>query len=159
MNILDVRNYEHLDYFKTDIQQVFGFIQRSDDKKELAEYVNHHANVFSNLPEDAYNLITVMTHTEKLEQLRETVRTEGGDVDVCKAIQDMIEDGKIEGKVEIMVKNIAAIRKKYNKHLSTSEAAEALEWEEAEISQVYELITHNPEFTDAQIAEVVLKDS
>ena len=86
MNILNVRDFEHLEYFKTDLQQVFGFIQKSDDKKQLAEYVQEHKEVFSNLPEDAYNVISVTAHADTLVDLKKNATNKGGKVNMCKEI-------------------------------------------------------------------------
>ena len=150
MNILNVRDFEHLEYFKTDLQQVFGFIQKSGDKKQLAEYVKEHEEVFSNLPEDAYNVISAVTYTGKLVELKKDIANEGGNLNVCKAIEDMINDGKIEYKISL-------IRKKYAKHLTPIEAADALEITEDEVTKFYKLIDLHPDFTDSQIAELFIQ--
>jgi len=39
IHLLEVRKFEDLDNFKTDLKYVFGFLQRDEDKAELEKYV------------------------------------------------------------------------------------------------------------------------
>lgn len=61
--------------------------------------------VFSNLPEDAYDFLSVMAGIRNLQLIKLKIQTEGGGFDMCKAIKEMcgIVDkkvGKREGKKE-----------------------------------------------------------
>lgn len=96
IHLLEVRRYENPEHFHTDLQQVFGFLQRENDKKTLADYVKEHEDVFRNLSEDAYDMISVLTRTEELQGLKKEYE-EGGRVNMCKAIDDMVKDGRREG--------------------------------------------------------------
>lgn len=96
LNLLEIRKYPYLERFQTDIRYVFGFLQNAEDKEKLIAYMRENSETFSKLDEEAYDLIAVMSKTSQLKQLKKICRNEGG-TDMCKAIDDMIEDGKKEG--------------------------------------------------------------
>ncbi|MCQ5386647.1 transposase, partial [Hungatella hathewayi] len=58
---------------------------------------------------DAYDVITVMSGSKELEAVKETYREKGEKINMCEAIRGMIEDGRLEGKLEaeqIVAKNM-----------------------------------------------------
>ena len=81
------------------MQQVFGFLQRESNKEALKAYVNRHKAVFGNLSDDAYDMISVMTHSDELMERRDDCEQEDRG-DMCQAIKEMIEDGRQEGRLE-----------------------------------------------------------
>lgn len=97
VNLLDVRRYPYLERFRTDIRQVFGFLQNDNDKEHLKNYVAQHREVFSNLADDAYDLLCVMSRVEILKQYKQKCSTPKGGYNMCKAIDDMITDSRNEG--------------------------------------------------------------
>ena len=100
IHLLEIRKYEQLDKFHTDIQYVFGFLQREMDKEELKTYVHQHREFFSQLTTDAYDVISVISHSKMLIDRKNEFEAEGGEYNMCRAIEEMIEEGKIEGKIE-----------------------------------------------------------
>ncbi|MDO5041790.1 MAG: hypothetical protein Q4D95_06850, partial [Peptoniphilus sp.] len=89
--------YPHLDRFQTDLQVVFGFLQNTNDKTQLVQYVHKHKDSFSHMKEDAYDLLCAMSNTKELKILNEQAASQGGECDMCKAIEDLIADSKAEG--------------------------------------------------------------
>ena len=74
-------------------------------------------------------MITALSHTKQLREMKSAVLTEGGKVNMCKAIDDMIEDAREEGKydtLKILIKREA---------ISISVAAEVLGVTEEELKQ------------------------
>ena len=68
-----------------------------------------HRESFEQLSEDAYDIITVMSGSKELEAVKETYREKGEKINMCEAIRGMIEDGRLEGKLEaeqIVAKNM-----------------------------------------------------
>lgn len=99
IHLLEVRKYPDLDHFHTDIRDVFGFLQNAEDAQGLESYVREHKERFSELREDAYDLICVMAHSKELKQMKSDYRTEGG-YNMCQAIADMIENSVQRGRTE-----------------------------------------------------------
>ena len=98
MHLIEVRRYEEYENFRTDLREVFGFLQRAEDKDRLREYLEANEEKFENLSTDAYDMISVMGHSKELQEIREKYHKEkGGRSNMCQAIKDMIEDGRQEG--------------------------------------------------------------
>ncbi len=99
IHLLEVREYKEIEQFRSDLQYVFGFLQKEKDKEGLATYVKEHKDVFANLQEDAYDMISVMSHSEQLQEIKRQ-EDKGGKYNMCQAIDEMIEDGRMEGRIE-----------------------------------------------------------
>ncbi|MDO4338232.1 MAG: hypothetical protein Q4C91_09125 [Eubacteriales bacterium] len=97
INLFEVCTCSTLEVFRTDIQEVFGFLQNVEDKERLEKYVGEHREAFSDMAEDAYDLLSVMSHTEKLKELKKINKKPGGKYNMSKAINDMIKEGMEQG--------------------------------------------------------------
>ncbi len=98
LHLIEVRRYEEYENFHTDLREVFGFLQRAEDKEKLREYLRDNEQAFENLSTDAYDMISIMGHSRELQEIREKYHEEkGGKSNMCQAIKDMIEDGRQEG--------------------------------------------------------------
>lgn len=101
MELLEVRDYPDTERFRTDIRQVFEFLKYATDKKKLAEYVQTNKSAFSDLNEQAYDMISCMSKSGELKEIKKKYQDKkGGKVNMCKAITDMIAEGRREGKKE-----------------------------------------------------------
>ncbi|MBR1703723.1 MAG: transposase, partial [Lachnospiraceae bacterium] len=89
--------------------EVFGFLQRAEDKDRLREYLEANEEKFENLSMDAYDMISVMGHSKELHEIRDKYHEEkGGRSNMCQAIKDMIEDGRQEGVQEERQRNVVS---------------------------------------------------
>jgi hypothetical protein len=102
INIIDIRRLENTDIFKTDIREVFDYIRCSKDKKKLARLVEEN-EYFKHMDEDAFDLVTSYLDTENIEVRKESYAVEGGGVNMCTAIREMMEDSRAEGRTEGMI--------------------------------------------------------
>ena len=96
--VVEAGNFPHAEQFQTDLKQVFGFCQYADDKEKLRAFVEKEQEALSNLSEEAYDLISAVTHTEELEKMKKEKQTGKEQKDMCKAIDDMLADARTEGK-------------------------------------------------------------
>lgn len=97
INVLEVDHYPHLDYFQTDLRLIFGFLQNSKDKDALRTFVERNQEGFRTLSADAFDLISEMAHAEDLKRIRELRFPGKEEVDMCKAIDDMVQLAKMQG--------------------------------------------------------------
>lgn len=98
MELLEIRNCPNPERFQTDLQFVVGFLKYASDKEALAAYVTEHKEEFADLAEDAYDLISCMSKSRELKEVKAIYKNEeGGTVNMCQAITEMIEDGRKEG--------------------------------------------------------------
>lgn len=96
MHLVDVKRLENTDVFRTDLKQVFDFIRYSEDKEKLEKLVK--ADIaYQAIDEDAYDMIAAYTDAEELVDVKRNY-IKKGKVDMCKALKEMIEDGKEEGR-------------------------------------------------------------
>ena len=82
--------------FHTDVQQVFAFLRYAKDKKKLRQLVETD-DYYRHMDVDAYEMITQYAKISGVD--KEHFMTERG-MNMCEAIEEMIEDGRIEGRAE-----------------------------------------------------------
>ena len=100
MLLFEVYHFQNIEWFRTDLRQVCGFLQRTNDKTALQEYVKENEAVFSRLEEDTFDLLTVMSGIRAMKLIKRDVENVGGGFDMCKAFDDMMRDSKREGRRE-----------------------------------------------------------
>lgn len=98
IHVLEVRRFQNIERFRTDLQVVFGFLQNTENRENLTAYVQANQKQFENLEQDAFQLIRVMSHSPELNNIKSTCMTDSGGVNMCKAIQDMIHEGERRGE-------------------------------------------------------------
>lgn len=124
LHIIDVRRFEERDLFQTDLKYVFGFLKRDENQLELKNYVIENKDFFDKISEDAYDLISVMSHSNELKEKKELNR-KGDTYQMCKAITDMINDGIEIGIEKQKIASVDRMQKKLG--LSLQEACDVEE--------------------------------
>lgn len=133
INLVEIRKLEDTSVFKTDVRQVFDFIRCSNDKNALKKLVETD-DYYKNMEEDAFDVAVQYTNATELIEAKEYYEKEGA-VDMCKALTELIEDGRNEGKDEKLRELVV---KKVKKGLSVSEIADVLEEDEETIGKIIE---------------------
>lgn len=153
LNLIEVRRHLNPELFRTDLRSVFGFIQHAGNKHDLKAYVFEHEADFSNLADDAFDVIAEVTGAGELDERKKKVQNPEGGYDMCKAIKDMIEDSKEEGKAEgELHKLIQLVCKKVQKGQGCKTIADALEEPEEEIQKLMEIVNrHAPDYDEDAI--------
>ena len=99
-----MRHFPNEEWFQTDLRQVCGFLKRTNDRMKLKHTEEKSLQFFSNLPEDAYDFLTVMAGIRNLRLIKQEVQSKGGGFDMCKAIKEMLrvsrQEGEQEGRLE-----------------------------------------------------------
>lgn len=115
---------EQLNRFHTDLQEIFGMLKYRGSKEELISYIRANEQYFRNVDEDTYHAIREFLHSEKV--LKEEVSKRSGEekIDMCKALEDLYNDGVEQGEQNILLRKI---RVKLDKGKSVEEIADALE--------------------------------
>jgi hypothetical protein len=98
INLLEVRTYETLENFHTDLRVVFGFLQNASEKERLKKYMEEHSDELSNMAEDAYDMIAAMSNSKDLKKLQRVKENPEGGCNMGDAISELIKDGKEEGE-------------------------------------------------------------
>lgn len=100
INLVEIRELEDTSVFKTDVKQVFDFIRCSNDENALKELVEED-DYYKNMEEDAFDVAVQYTNATELIEAKEYYEKDG-EVDMCKALTDLIENGRQEGRQEEM---------------------------------------------------------
>lgn len=77
---------------------VLDFLRCAEDKEKLQKLVEENT-YFKEMAEDAYDVVTNYANIQELAIVKEQYK-EAGEVDMCKAIKEMIEEGRLEGRME-----------------------------------------------------------
>lgn len=96
INLIDIHRLDAdtLAGYKTDIGKVFDYIKRSASKDALLALVENDP-YFSCMPEDAFLVVINYTNSKELIHCEDYLEEDRADM--CRAIHDLIEDGRSEG--------------------------------------------------------------
>lgn len=83
---------EDLEKFSSNLKGVLGYIKYSKDKKELFRFLNN--SQMKNMDNDAARVIRDITKTPIY------VPEGKGEINVCEAVKDMINESRLEGRAE-----------------------------------------------------------
>lgn len=97
IHVIKIREFENTNVFQTDVKQVFDFIRCSGDKKALAELVQNDES-FQGMEEDAYEVVTQYVKANRLVRVKDEYRGKDGKINMCQALEELIEDGRAEGR-------------------------------------------------------------
>lgn len=111
INLVEPGNMESLEMFCTDLHEIFGMLKYRKDKKELVNYVNERETYFGNVDRDTYYVIREFLHSERvLKEIDKKAREEK--VDMCKALQDLYDEGVEKGIKQGIEQGIEAVARK-----------------------------------------------
>lgn len=97
MHLIDPQKIpdDELIKFQSSLREVLGCIKYSKNKEKLAAFINNNPRM--NMEVQAARVIEAITHTSiEIEEGAEVVN-------MCQAIEEMIKDGKNEGRLEILI--------------------------------------------------------
>lgn len=111
LNLSQVHDYRN---FRSEIRMLFELYDRRNDKEAFYEYLQHNADCRQIDEETAWALGKMLNFNMEKRKSR-TVREEGGTADMCRAIEELIAEGKVEGKAEgdaaRIVKSVESVMK------------------------------------------------
>ena len=96
INVISLKDLEQLSCPNQDLQMIFGMLKCRKDKKKLREYITEHAEYFTDMDEESYDAAVVMLGKE--QELKGHRREKEEKKDMCKALDDLYNDGVMEGK-------------------------------------------------------------
>ncbi len=99
IHVVDVSQIEDMQVFKSCLQHIFSMIKYNTDKKKLYEYMKANREAIRKMDHvEQMAALVLLGEQKRLQRLMdESDEWEG---DVCKAIDDLIEDGRQEGRAE-----------------------------------------------------------
>lgn len=125
INLIEPGNMDNVDMFRTDLQEVFGMLRYRSNKTELVKYVKDKEEYFQNVDAETYYVIREFLHSEKVLKTITNNREER--VDLCKALQDLYDEGIEQGFEKGKESEKISIAKKFLKILDPETVAENVE--------------------------------
>lgn len=98
MNLLEIRDIEDTEKFRTDLRLVLGFLKRMYNKSELEDFIQDNREEFCQIPEDVYDMIWVLAGERRLKSLKQKIMNEKEMYDMCKALEDIREESRKQGE-------------------------------------------------------------
>lgn len=88
MNLVWARNIKETECFKTGLRDLFGILEVGHDKEKFKNYVTKHADRLSNLDNETYDAISVLTNSKWLSKEKSKYKNKGGrkDMDMIKGL-------------------------------------------------------------------------
>ena len=125
INLVDAERLEEIERFSEDLQVILTMLRYRDSKEELTDYINENKKFFQNVD---YETSQAMKAFLNMKQIPGEAEYKEEMIDMCKAIQEMyddgVKDGIQKGKIELLKEQI---QRKLSKGKSIDEIAEELE--------------------------------
>jgi len=105
INLVHADSIENTNVFGSCLQQIFDMLRCRKDKKKLYRYVNENRQKLLKMDQvEMTAALTLMGEQKRLVRMLKREKKE--EFRMCKAIDDLIEDGRIEGRIEGMAISI-----------------------------------------------------
>lgn len=109
VKVVDLRRFSESENLKTDARILIGFLKNAENTTALRKYIEENAADFSDVQEDTYDMISVLTNSENIIKGKDDYINKEGGVDMCKALEDwkeeIIREGELE-KTKVVVRNL-----------------------------------------------------
>jgi len=98
INLICAKNIQHPENFRTCLQHIFSMLHYNQDKKKLYDYMNHHRAELNQMDSVEHMAAMVLLGMQKrVEELMEQ-HVDEREINMCKAIEDLIKDGEAVGE-------------------------------------------------------------
>lgn len=147
MNLIAPSEIEDFDAFHTEFGLIMECLKKSADRQAMKQMLEEKGDRFSRMQQESAALLADLT------KIRIDVDYEKGKVvDMCKAIEEMVEEGRTEGREEGNIKKI-----RNNMELPIETIAAFMRVDEDYVRDVMNEIAGHPQEDDGQIARRMLK--
>lgn len=96
INLIDAGNVEHIERFRTDLQQVFGMLQCRGEKDKLEEYIQRHRDYFESVDVETYQAMREFLQSKKIMKDMSSLGKEEK-INMCKAMEEWYADAIQKG--------------------------------------------------------------
>ena len=125
INLVDAERLEDIEKFSDDLQVILTMLRYRDSKEELKHYIDENKKFFQNVD---YETSQAMKAFLNMKQIPGEAEHKEEMIDMCKAIQEMyddgVKDGIQQGKIELLKEQI---QRKLKKEKTPTQIAEELE--------------------------------
>ena len=123
VRVIDVARLEDTSCLKTDLRSVIEYYKRRNDMEAFRDYSDHCGDAYE-LDADGMSVVAELVGAKELVDMIKNNKKEGKENKMCKAINDLIEEGKQEERHAGYIKSIQSLME--TMHLTVSQAMDAL---------------------------------
>lgn len=116
LNLFDYHDYENFGQFRSELQYVFEFLRYSGEKDQMKKKLAEHKKQYDKMSCQAKILLTKLTNIKEISGVKPEEFAKG-EFSMCKAFEDMKEEGRIEGIKEGIKKGERKARKEREKSI------------------------------------------
>ena len=132
LNLYDCHEHDTFDEYHTGLRQLFETIRYSKDKEQLKRVIEKNKDTYSSIDSETRELLDVMANVRIPEEYK--IMEQGKErYNMCKAIEDMRLESKMEGIQEQLIQLVC---KKLQKNKPVEVIAEELEEDRSEIEKI-----------------------
>lgn len=98
LNLLEIRDIPDLEQYEGDLKALFGILKYHKNKTALKQFIAQNEPLFHNMNEETVQAISILGNMKLLDsytQLHNHI--EKGGINMCQAIEDMMNDSRQEG--------------------------------------------------------------
>lgn len=147
MNLIEVRNSEYLKFQNSDVSTVFD-ISRFIYGKRYDKINDIYKEQL--IPSELGLVIGAITESQKLIDDAIKLEKEGGQMNMCKALEELEEKGEIKSKISL-------IQKKFQRGDSMEKIIDDLMESIEFVQPVYEIIKKNPKLSVDEVYGIINK--
>lgn len=100
INLVEADNIENVERFQTDLREIFGMMKCRKNQETLVQYMQEHGEYFRHVDSETYYAIGALLQSKRiLDKEVKRGKTEG-EMDMCKALEDLYQDGCEKGRAD-----------------------------------------------------------
>lgn len=97
LNLVEFQNMGDTEGYRSDLKLVLDILKHRDSKDDLWNFINQNVQ-YRNLEADTYMMISKFMKMDLIVDSENYENEEGG-IDMCKAVQEIFEEGQMNGKI------------------------------------------------------------
>lgn len=83
--------------FRTDLKLIFRLLSMASDGKEMKRYIRERQEEFSHISYETYDCLRELLHVDKWWKINDNTNNGKGEVNMCKALEEIAEMARQEG--------------------------------------------------------------
>ena len=96
IHLVCLNEMKDFDCFKSPLKDLLGLVPYRSDKQRLRKYLEENA-VYHSLDEETARAASVLVGMKNFEKDKDKYLQEGEGYDMCTALRELVEDGRLEG--------------------------------------------------------------
>lgn len=130
IHLVDAKKLGESELLKSDLQWILGMLRYKNQSEELVSYVKKNEDYFSSMDEDSYAAAGVLLGFQA--KLAAVEKETGGGINMCKALDDLYEEGVRKGRIQALIEAGQEFGQSYEATCKKVREKFLLEQEEAE---------------------------